>query len=277
MLKRTTIIICSSLIFILLVTGFIYTYYLKISALPEWYTTDAKNIAADSVSDTVIVRTKSIMEPPIYVDQPDQKPSKPISAVTNIVELKPKKNRKNNQAIIKPPEKKKSRIPRPRKAPSKSERSPRKSVAKQVEPIEIITSDIPDLIYDQIDLISSGQARQLLKAVRSNISPRAIDIEMIVDINQLQALSSVSGPEFQTLIQLMNTSNLKELYLQFKLIPVYQNDVVTIKPESTIKIGDILFDLRELESQFGVKLDQFQLPAPGYNKLKLRRGKIILN
>jgi len=263
------------LIFILLVTGFIYSYYLRISALPEWYT-ENKSVVADSPTDTVVFKTHSIRESSVIDDTPEPVFFKVVSETLITPALEPTQVLENDQTIIKPSKKKQFRVPKPQKTPSKSKRSSRQTVAKQTEPIEITTTDIPDLIYDQVNRISNGQARQLLKAVRSNISPQAIDVEMIVDVHQMQSLRNISGPELHSLMKLINTSNLNELYLQFNLIPIYRNNMITLKSESTIKIGKVLFELREMESQFGIKVDQFQLPAPGFSKLKLQRGKIIL-
>ncbi|NQT96601.1 MAG: hypothetical protein HQ562_02560 [Candidatus Marinimicrobia bacterium] len=276
MLKRTTIIICSSLILILLITGFFYTYYIKISALPKWYTENDPD--ADIIpADTVVVETRLITDHSLIDVKPDPEPDEEISTIIIKLATESKQVRKIDQVETKPAEKEQSTITKQRKVPVKSARSVRQSVEKQIEPLEITAADIPNLIYDQLDRISSGQARRLLKAVRSNISPRVIEVELIVDVPRLQSLRNFSAPELNSIMQLVKTSNLNELYLRFDLIPVYRNDVITLKPESTIMIGEVMFDLRELETRFGIAVDQFQLAAPGFSKLKLQRGKIILN
>ncbi len=276
MLKRTTIIICSSLIFILVISGFFYTYYLKVAALPEWYT-DYNTDVVIHPADTAAIETRLIQEQSIITDESDPVSSKEGPAVVIPQGVEPIQTRKIDQVATKLAETEQSMVSGQRKAPIKSTRSFRQSVNKQAKPLEITAADIPDLIYDQLDRISAGQARQLLKAVRSNISHRVIEVELIVDVHQLQSLRNLSAPELNSLIQLIKTSNLNELYLRLELIPVYRNNVITLKPESTIMIGEVQFNLLELESQFGITTDQFQLAAPGFSKLKLQRGKIILN
>lgn len=276
MLKRSTIIICSLFILILVITGFFYTYYLKISALPEWYTNDNTN-AVIHPSDTAAIETRFIRDHLLIDEKPDPEPSKERSIMVITPAVEPKQVRKIDQVATESAEKEQSTVTKQQKVPVKSARSTRQPVEKQAEPLEITDADIPNLIYDQLDRISSGQARRLLKAVRSNISPRVIEVELIVDVPRLQSLRNFSAPELNSIMQLVKTSNLNELYLRFDLIPVYRNDVITLKPESTIMIGEVMFNLRELETRFGIAADQFQLAAPGFSKLKLQRGKIILN
>ena len=276
MLKRTAIIICSSLILILLITGFIYTYYIKISALPEWYT--EKSPEADILpTDTAAIETRLITDHSLIDVKPDPEPSEERTKIIITTAAESKQVRKIDQVETKPAEKEQSTVTKQRNVPVKSARSARQPINKQTELLEITATDIPVLIYDQLDRISAGQARQLLKAVRANISPRVIEVELIVDVPHLQSQRNFATPELNLLMQLVKTSNLNELYLRFDLIPVYQNDVITLKPESTIMIGEVMFDLRELKSRFGIAANQFQLAVPGFSKLKLQRGKIILN
>lgn len=194
--------------------------------------------------------------------QVDESQTEPAPQIIIVPELAP-----NTKTVISPPNEKSSK--------KKRISSKRRPAAKRY--FELTAEQIPDLVYKQIDQASNGNANNILKAVRSKISHRVVEIEMVVDVIELQSMQYLSEPELSILAQLIKSAELKELYLRLELIPDYRNDIISLKPESTVSIGDIHFNLREMESQLGLSLDQFQLAVPGYKKLKLQRGKIILN